>query len=128
MKKKFFLAVGIMVLLLCAFWISTGLMERTDVALMDYSVSADGSEITLYTAIPSSMGYIRGFRDSGGGVKPHYLTFYSTFGGWNSPLGAQSSFCLSLSAEDSEIWFNRPSQGYELVLIRNADGQWQRAK
>ena len=128
MKKKLFLAMGGVVLLLCACWISTGLMERTDVALLDYSVSADGSEITLYVSVSSSMGYVRDFRDSGGGVKPHYLTFYSTFGGLNSPLGAKNCFHLPLSAEDSEIWFNRPGKGYEPVLIRDTDGQWQRAK
>lgn len=47
-----------------------------DVVLVDYSVSEDGTEITLDVGIPTSIGYIRGFKDNGGGVKPHYLTFF----------------------------------------------------
>jgi hypothetical protein len=73
------------------------------------------------------MGYVRGFKDNGGGVKPHYLTFYSTFGGLNSSFGAVNSFVLELGKNDTEIYFNRPNGGYELVLVKNIDtGEWER--
>ena len=58
-----------------------------------------------FVGIPTSTGYIRGFTDNGGGVKPHYLTFYSTFGGINSPIGAEHSFQLELTSDDTEIYF-----------------------
>ena len=102
-------------------------LTRNDVVLLDYSVSEDGTEITLNTTIPTSMGYIRGFKDNGGGVKPHYLTFYSTFGGLNSSFGAKHEFELELDKTDTEIWFNRADGGYELVLQKNEEtGEWVR--
>jgi len=114
-------------LIVCCFLIATGFCERTDVALLDYAVSEDENEITLHTMVTSSMGYTRGFKDNGGGVKPHYLTFYSAFGGLNGSLAAKSSFVLELADDDSEIYFNRPGGGYELVLQKNqAAGQWER--
>lgn len=115
------------VVLLGAYFIGSGFSKRTDVILADYSVSADGTEITFNTAIPTSMGYIRGFENNGGGVKSHYLTFYRTFGGLNSSFGAKHEFELELDETDTEIWFNRADGGYELVLQKNIEtGEWVR--
>ncbi|MBQ2888552.1 MAG: hypothetical protein IJE29_06525 [Firmicutes bacterium] len=113
--------------LIMFFLIGTGFVERTDVVLVDYSVSEDGTKLTFTTSIPTSMGYIRGFDDKGGGVKPHYLTFYSTFGGLNSSFGAKYEYELDLGENDTEIYFNRPNGGYALVLQKNIDtGEWKR--
>jgi len=115
------------VVLLGSYFIGSGLSKRTDVVLADYSVSEDGTELTLKTTIPTSMGYIRGFTDNGGGVKPHYLTFYHTFGGLNSSFGAKDEFRLKLDETDTEVWFNRADGGYELVLQKDVDtGIWIR--
>lgn len=119
--------VTAVIVLLGSYWIGSGFMERNDVALLDYSLSEDGTEITLHTAVMSSMGYTRGFSDNGGGVKPHYLTFYSTFGGLNSSFGAKNTFHLALEPDDREIWFHRADGGYELVLQKDSDsGEWVR--
>lgn len=119
--------VTTVIVLLGSYFIGSGLAARTDVVLLDYSVSEDGTEVILHTAVISSMGYTRGFHDDGGGVKPHYLTFYSTFGGLNSSFGAKQEFVLSLDNNDTEIWFNRADGGYELVLAKNADtNEWER--
>ena len=92
MKKRIIAVIVILAVLVALFFIGTGFQKRMDVVLVDYSVSEDGTEITLDVGIPTSTGYIRGFKDNGGGVKPHYLTFFSTFGGINSPIGAEHSF------------------------------------
>ena len=127
MKKKVIVVTTIIVVLITAFLISTGFRKRTDVVLVDYSVSEDGTEINLGVQVSSSMGYIRGFKNNGGGVKPYYLTFYSTFGGLNSSFGKVNSFVLELEADDTEIYFNRPNGGYELVLVKEeATGEWIR--
>ena len=127
MKKNVIFVVAIIVALIASFLIGTGFMTRTDVGLGAYSVSEDGSDITLNVGVMSSMGYIRAFKDNGGGVKPHYLTFYSTFGGLNSSFGAAKSFVLDLGKDDTEIYFNRPNGSYELVLVKNVDtGEWER--
>ena len=127
MKKKIFLTIAVIVVLMLLMFICTGFRKRTDVVLFDYSVSEDGSEISLEIQVDSSMGYIRGFKDKGGGVKPHYLTFYSTFGGLNSSFGSINEIELELSRDNTEIYFNRPGGGYELVLMKDiATDEWIR--
>jgi hypothetical protein len=125
MKKIFAIILLITILFSASYFIGTGFIKRTDVVLVDYSVSADGSEITLNAHVTSSMGYIRGFKNHGGGVKPHYLTFYSTFGGLNSSYGAENTFTLELDPDNTEIYFNRAGGGYELVLVKDVEsGEW----
>lgn len=127
MKKILVIVLLIIVLLSIIYFVGTGFLERMDVILHDYSVSEDGTELTFNAGIMSSMGFIRGYKDNGGGVKPHYLTFYSTFGGLNSSFGAKNEFVLPLDEEDTEIYFKRASGGYELVLKKNEEtGAWER--
>ena len=127
LKKKIIAAIAVLLVLASFYLAGTGFRKRTDVFLADFSISEDGTEITFTAGIASSMGYIRGFKDNGGGLKPHYLTFYSTFGGLNSSFGAKQDFKLELDPEDTEIYFARPDQGYELVLVKDAEtGEWQR--
>lgn len=125
MKIKNIAVIAVIVVLIVSFLIGTGFRKRTDVVLFDYSVAEDGTAITLGVQVSSSMGYIRGFKDNGGGEKPHYLTFYSTFGGLNSSFGSVNSFELELQPDDTEIYFNRADGGYELVLVKDEEtGQW----
>ena len=124
-NKKLPVIIAAIGILMVSFVIGTGFTKRTDVILTDYSVSEDGAEIILKTSVASSMGYIRGFKNDGGGVKPHYLTFYATFGGLNSTFGAKNEFVLEVDEDDSEIYFNRTDGGYELVLQKDAQtGVW----
>lgn len=126
MKKIAAVAVAIAILA-AAYLIGTGFRKSTDVFLAEYSVTEDGAAIRLEIQSASSMGYVRGFQDNGGGVKPHYLTFYRTFGGINSALGMKNAFILQVEPEDTEIYFNRPDGGYELVLQKDAEtGEWVR--
>lgn len=126
-KKLLLIVVVAAILLTVSFLVGTGFSKRTDVSLADFSVSDDRTELTLKTSVMSSMGYVRGFQSKGGGVKPHYLTFYATFGGLNSTWGAKNEFVLEVSEDDSQIYFNRPGGGYELVLQRNTEtGLWER--
>ena len=124
MKKRIIAVIVILAVLVALFFIGTGFQKRMDVVLVDYSVSEDGTEITLDVGIPTSIGYIRGFKDNGSGVKPHYLTFFSTFGGINSPIGAEHSFQLELTSDDTEIYFNRPEGGYELILVKDEETEY----
>ena len=127
MKKKIIVAVIVVLFIIASYLILTGFRERTDVYLIDFSVSESGDEITLSVGVSSSMGYIRGYKDEGGGVKPHYLKFYSTFGGLNSSLGAKNEFVLDVDENDTEIYFCRPDGGYEIVLVKaDGTGEWLR--
>lgn len=127
MKRKAVLTITIIVVVLVAFLIGTGFVKRTDVVLFDYAVVEDGAAISLGVQVSSSMGYTRGFKNKGGGIKSHYLTFYSTFGGLNSSFGMEKTFVIEIEDDDTEIYFNRPNGGYELVLFKNTDnGEWER--
>ena len=126
-KKAVIAAEAILLVIILSFLIGTGLRVRSDVVLADFSISEDGLKLTFQTAIPTSMGYIRGFKNDGGIEKPHYLTFYSTFGGLNNSFGAKNEFELALNESDTEIYFNRAGGGYELVLQKDIDtGNWIR--
>lgn len=126
-KRKLLSFAILLIIIFASYWIGTGLLERSDVVLVDYSVSEDGTEITLNAGVSGSMGYIRGYKDKGGGVKPHYITFYATFGGLNSAFGSKNEFVLQLSPNDTEIYFNRADGGYEVVLVKDEEtGRWFR--
>lgn len=100
----------------------------TTVVLTDYMVSEDGTRINFDIEVASSMVYVRGFKDNDGGVKPHYLTFYQTYGGLNSSFGAKNTFILEINPDDTEIYFNRLNGGNELVLKKDTNtGKWIRA-
>ena len=124
MKKK--ITVCIILVLVVSCFIATGFRKNPNVELINYKVSADGSEITFDVAITNSIGYTRGYKDNGGGLKPHYLDFYNTFGFINSSLGAKHTFILKVDKEDKEIYFNREDKGYELVLVKDETGQWKK--
>jgi len=117
---------GIIVLIMFLF-IGTGLTKNPKVVIKEYSVSEDGKKLNFSIGIPDSIGYTRGFKNKGGGVKSHYLNFYNTFGVINSSWGAKFDYVLELDEDDTEIYFNRTDGGYELVLQKNEEtGKWER--
>lgn len=131
MKKTITIILLVAVVLTAIYLIGTGYIINGGVYLGEFNVSEDGTEMIFKTSIPSSMGYIRGYKDVGGGVKPHYLKFYNTFGGLNSSWGSKSEFVLPLDKDDTEIYVFRGSEEceYELVLQKNEEtGAWERLK
>ena len=65
-----------------------GFQRRTDVYLQDFSVSEDGSAVTVQTFTTGSMGYIRAMEAKQIGDEIH-CSFYRCLGGLNSSLGAE---------------------------------------
>ncbi|MBE7055349.1 MAG: DUF945 domain-containing protein [Ruminococcaceae bacterium] len=131
MKKVitvFILIVAVLAMVLAIlYYVGSGFAKRYDVYISDYSVSEDGTQLKFSTGIFSSMGHTRGFKDSGGGVKPHYLSFYATFGGLNSTFGAKTEFVLPLGKNDTEIYVADIGGGYKLALKKNEEtGIWER--
>ena len=106
--------------------LSTG-EKRYDVYLSDYSISEDGSKITLHISTMSSLGYVRGVKIKQGEAN-QYITFYSTFG-LNSDFGAKYQFEIHLSPICDAIYFNSGDGGYRLKLKRNLDtNEWEEVK
>ena len=104
-------------------FITPGFQKRTDVYLQDFSVSEDGSVVTMQTFTTGSMGYIRAMETKQVHNEIH-CSFYRTFGGLNSSLGAKSRFEIRLedSAKSAEsIYFDRGKNFDQLVLERDAE-------
>lgn len=128
MKKIWVIAIFLLIVIV-GWMIGTGYTYETSAYISEYTVSEDGSEIRFTVDVGSSLGYVRGFKDEGGGIKPHYLKFYSAWGGLNSAIGAKSEFVMPLAPDDTEIYIYHGNQGYSLILQRNAEtGQWFRVK
>ena len=73
MKRILIILLAVVIVLSSLYFVGTGFLERMDVLLYDYSVSEDGTELTFSAGIMSSMGFIRGYKDNGGGVKDDEL-------------------------------------------------------
>ena len=129
MKKKVLIIISLIIALVLILFIGTGFTKNPNVVIREYSVNEDSSELNFTVGMPYSIGYTRGYKNKGGGVKSHYLDFYNTFGVINSSLGAKFEYVLELDKDDTEIYFNRSGGGYELVLQKNQEtGEWERPK
>ncbi len=108
-------------------FLGTGFTKNPNVEIINYSVSENGKQLTFTVGIPFSIGYTREYKNNGGGIKPHYLNFYNTFGFINSSFCAKFEYVLELDKDDVEIYFNRANGGYELILQKNLEtGEWIR--
>lgn len=129
MKKKILIAIGIIVIanmiLLC---ISTGFVKCTNVYLTDYELAKDEMVMTIKVDVASSAGYIRDCTVKTDGEN-EYITFYSTFGGLNSNIGAKNEFEVALGPSCNKIYFDQGENGLALVLQRNQEtNEWERVK
>ena len=113
-------------LIFLGLFLSTG-GKRTDIMLTNYTISEDGSEITILVGVVSSMGYVRTLKVKPGGDNK-YITFYSTFG-LNNRIGSKKEFKINLGPDSEEIYFYKGDGGYDLVLRKNSEnGEWQRVR
>lgn len=124
---RFLIGICIVAVFLASVYlVGTGLMKRTDVFIGEYSLSDSGEMMTVRAGVAGSMGYIRDFsvKQKGDGL---YLTFYSTFGGLNSSLGARSEFGFPVNDGITEICVYRGNGDFEAVLQMNPDTErWER--
>lgn len=95
--------------------------KRDDVMIEDFSVSADGSEMTVHAGVFSSAGYLRKINVS---YDDHavMVDFYSTFG-INNSAGAKNEFVIPLKPDSENILFNRGND-YYAAFAKDEDGQW----
>ena len=126
MRKKICLVMLSMLGLIFAWMIISGYSYQSSAYITDqFVVSEDGKELKFTIAVGSPMGYVRGFKDEGGSVKPHYLKFYSAWGGLNSSIGAKSEYVLKLDPNDTEIYVYHGDSGYSLALKKDIEsGEW----
>lgn len=119
-KRKVIFIVMIVILTAAMGFLCLG-SKRDDVMIEDFSVSADGSEMTVHAGVFSSAGYLRKINVS---YDDHavMVDFYSTFG-INNPVGAEDTFVIPLKPDSENILFNRGND-YYVALAKDADGRW----
>lgn len=126
MKKRLRIILVVAVVILCialGYCVGTGLRKCDTVALYEYTLSKDKESIEIKVTNYTSMGYIRGYKDTVKDGK-HYIDFYYTFGGLNSPYGAKTVYNIKLDKNDTEIYFNRLNKEYSKVLEKDNTGNW----
>jgi len=124
--QKLLCTALILLLPVLIYFFGTGLMQRSDVFLGDYSAMAGGNAVTMQVGVAGSMGYVRGYRVVEESPERVVVRFYSAFGGLNSRLGAQNVFLLLVDDDCREICFARGHRDAQPVLQRDASGAWQR--
>lgn len=101
-----------------------GFHKRTDIDLQKFSVSDDGSIVTVQTFPEGSMGFIRAMEAKQFGDEIH-CSFYCAFGGLNSSIGSEYRFDIQLDDSAERIYFDRGTSPDVLVLERDPDtGVW----
>lgn len=119
MKKYLSIIIILILLVVGALFVSSGFKTRTDVYLQDFSVSEDGSVITIKTFLSGSMGYIRDVKTEEVNDAV-YCSFYCAFGGLNSSIGAKNCFEIKLDESSTKIYFDRGREVDDLVLEKDA--------
>ena len=115
------------VLLLGVYMILPGFTRITSVFISDYSLSDDGSEMTVNISVASSIGYVRKVavhQQEGGKL---CLDCYAAFGGINGSIGAKSKHTIKLDEDTEIIAIYKNNNCYEEVLMKDENGNWQRA-
>lgn len=126
MKRKLITAALSVVILIGIYVVGSGFMKCTYAYVNDFSVSEDGTEMTLKVSVASSAGYVRklGVHQQNGGKL--YLDCYSAFGGVNGSIGARSEFTIPLAEDTELIAIYRYADCYEAALIKDDGGCWER--
>ncbi len=124
LKKRIIFLVVVIILVALVWTIGSGFMMRTDVYLERFTVSEDGSQITLEVAVTSSAGYVRAVANRSDNPERQDLYFYSAFGGLNGSIAARDKFVVPISNDCKEIYFYQIG-GFELVLKKDlVTNQW----
>ena len=88
--------MGVIIAIIGTYYIGSGFVKESAAYIENYTVSADGSEMTIDVGVAASMGYIRKVsvhQQDGGKL---YLDCYSAFGGHGGSWGAKSTYTIPL--------------------------------
>ncbi len=122
--RRYILLISV-VLLLAAYLVLPGFLPLSAIFVEDYSVSDDGSAITLTVANASSMGFVRTLhaKEDSGTLN---LTPIAAFGSINGRILACNTFTFPLSEDTTIIAFYRGKDCFETTLLQDETGAWVR--
>ena len=125
-KKAAVIVLAIIVALAGLYVIAPGFTKQGNAYIVDYSVSEDGTEMTITVGVSTSIGYIRKVSEHQQHGGKLYLDCYSAFGGINGSWGATSEYTIQIDEDTEMIALYRSADCYDPVLEKHANGQWQR--
>ena len=120
------IALAVIIALMTMYLVAPGITKMGNVYVADFSVSEDGSEMTITVGVSTSIGYVRKVsvhQQHGGKL---YLDCYSAFGGINGSWGAKNEYTIQLDEDTEMIALYRSPNCYDPVLEKDANGEWQR--
>lgn len=120
------IALAVIIALMTMYLVAPGITKMGNVYVADFSVSEDGSEMTITVGVSTSIGYVRKVsvhQQHGGKL---YLDCYSAFGGINGSWGAKNEYTIQLDEDTEMIALYRSPNCYDPVLEKGANGEWQR--
>jgi len=125
MKRRTLTISAVIIIMAGVYIITPGYFKNGNADITDYSVSADGTEMTI--KVEASSGHIRKVAESQQHGGRLYLDSYYAFGGFNGTIGAKDEYTIQLDEDTEMIAVYRNTNCYEPVLEKNADGKWERA-
>lgn len=125
-KKAAVIVLAIIVALAGLYVIAPGFTKQGNAYIVDYSVSEDGTEMTITVGVSTSIGYIRKVSEHQQHGGKLYLDCYSAFGGINGSWGATSEYTIQIDEDTEMIALYRSADCYDPVLEKDANGEWQR--
>lgn len=128
MKKIIAIVAAVIVLFAVSYIFVPGFIKTPSGYISDYTVSEDGTQISINVSASSSVGYIRKVSVHSREGGKLYLDLYNAFGGFNGSLGAKDEFTIELDEDTEMIALFRDRNLYEEVLAKNSEGDWVRIK
>lgn len=125
-KKAAVIVLAIIFALAGLYVIAPGFTKQGNAYIVDYSVSEDGTEMTITVGVSTSIGYIRKVSEHQQHGGKLYLDCYSAFGGINGSWGATSEYTIQIDEDTEMIALYRSADCYDPVLEKDANGEWQR--
>ena len=129
MKKKttMIMTLAIIIALVASYFIVPGFSKQGSAFITDFSVSEDGTEMTINIGVATSVGYVRKVSEHQQHGGKLYLDCYSAFGGINGSWGAKNEYTIKLNEDTEMIAIYRSVNCYDTVLEKGEDDTWQYA-
>lgn len=118
------IALAVMIALTAIYLVAPGFNKMGNVFIVDYSVSEDGSEMTITVGVATSIGYVRKVSEHQQQGGKLYLDCYAAFGGINGSWGAKNEYTLQLDEDTEMIAIYRSPNCYDPVLKKDENGIW----
>ena len=98
------IALAVIIALMTMYLVVPGFTKMGNVFIVDFSVSEDGSEMTVTVGVSSSIGYVRKVSEHQQQGGKLYLDCYSAFGGINGSWGAKNEYTIQLDDDTDPFW------------------------